>query len=295
MDYTALKYIITVDKYQSISKAAEELYLSQPNISKAIQNIEKEIGFSIFTRTSRGVTTTPEGKEFLKKAVKVVNNFEDFSKEFSSVKKQIFSMNVAHPKDIFFQNKVLDIAEKFSSENKIHINVLEGATEEIIDMILKDVVNLGIICVNEHDLAYYKKLLMLNNLDFKVNQPIKLKATMNRSNPLTRKKYVDKIELGSQTLITTNTNDYYKYYNEKYHLVLSNNVVKTSIGFNQLALLSKVPNSCLISLPISDEILKLYDCKMIDLESGIGDWITLFVYKKTATLTKLELEFTNMF
>ena len=66
MDYITLKYIITVDKYQSISKAAEELYLSQPNISKAIQNIEKEVGFQIFSRTSRGATTTPEGKEFIK-------------------------------------------------------------------------------------------------------------------------------------------------------------------------------------------------------------------------------------
>ena len=295
MDYNALKYIITVDKYQSISKAAEELYLSQPNISKAIQNIEKEIGFSIFARTSRGVTTTPEGKEFVKKAHKIVNNFDDFAKEFSSMNKQIFSMNVAHPKDIYFQNKVVDIAKDFRDDNKLNINIMEGSTEEVIDMVLKESVNLGIICANEHDLAYYKKLLILNGLEFKVNHSVKLKATIHKTNPLSKKTVLNKDELANLTLITTNTNDYYKYYNEKYHLVLNNNVVKTAIGFNQLVLLSKVPNSCLISLPISDETLKLYNCKMIDLESGIGDWITISIYKKETKLTKLEETFMNIF
>ena len=47
MDYNSLKYIIAVDKHQSISKAAEELYLTQPNISKAIQMIEKELKFTV--------------------------------------------------------------------------------------------------------------------------------------------------------------------------------------------------------------------------------------------------------
>lgn len=295
MDYNTLKYIITVDKYQSISKAAEELYLSQPNISKAIQNIEKEIGFSIFSRTSRGVTTTPEGKELIKKAHKIVNNFDDFAEEFSSKNKQIFSMNIAHPKDIFFQNKVIDMAEEFLDDDKLNINILEGSTEEIIDMILKETVNMGIICSNEHDLAYYKKLLILNGLEFKVNKPLKLKATIHKTNPLSKKKIIDKKELSTLTLITTNTNDHYKYYNEKYHIVLNNNVVKTTIGFNQLALLSKVHNSCLISLPISEKTLNLYDCKMIDLESGIGDWITITIYKKDTKLTKLEERFANIF
>lgn len=295
MDYISLKYIITVDKFQSISKAADELYLSQPNISKAIQNIEKEIGFQIFTRTSRGVTTTPEGKEFIKKAVKIVNNFEEFTKEFQPLNTQVFNFNIAHPKDIFFQSKLMDIAQSFDFEPSLNINVLEGTTEEIIDMVLKEIVNLGIICVNEHDLAYYRKLLILNNLDFATKDTLKLKATFHKSNPLSTKSLVTKYDLEHQTLITTNTNDYYKFYNEKYHLILSQNVIKSSVGYNQVALLSKVPNSYLISLPISDELLKLFNCKTIDLDTGIGGWVIMFVYKKSSTLTNLEKEFIKIF
>ena len=100
--------------------------------------------------------------------------------------------------------------------------------------------------------------------------------------------------LANQTLITTNTNDYYRFYNEKYHMVLSKNVIKLNVSLNQLAILKKVPNSYLLSLPLSDEMLKLFDCKSIDLDYGIGDWMTLVIYKKTAILTDLEKQFIEL-
>lgn len=291
MDYTTLKYVIAVDKYQSISKAAEELYLSQPNISKAIQNIEKEIGFQIFSRTSRGATTTPEGKEFIKKAIKIVRNFDDFSKEFSHIKKQIFSMNIAYPRDLYFQNKFINFSKELTYDSNLNINILEGSTEEIIDMVLKEIVNLGIICVNENDLSYYKKLLVLNYLEYKVFNTLQLQVTINKSNKLSAKAQIERIDLLNQMLITTNTNDYYKYYNEKYNLTAQDNVIKTAIGFHQLSLLSKIPNSYLLSLPMSDDILKLYNCQSTPLNYGIGDWVTIAIYKKTAILTELEKAF----
>ena len=58
------------------------------------------------------------------------------------------------------------MAEKFNKGKDININISEGTTEEIIEMVLKEEINCGVICVNEHDLAYYRKLLILNNLDF---------------------------------------------------------------------------------------------------------------------------------
>ena len=114
MDYNSLKYIITVHKHQSISKAAEELYLSQPNISKAIQKLEKEIGITIFNRTSRGVNTTIEGKEFIKRAQELVKKFDDFSEEFSTSTSSLFSLNIAHPQDNFYYLKIADFMSEFS-------------------------------------------------------------------------------------------------------------------------------------------------------------------------------------
>ena len=64
MTLQQIKYIIAVADEASISKAANKLYVSQPRISNAIHDMESELGFEIFERSSRGVTVTPKGYEF---------------------------------------------------------------------------------------------------------------------------------------------------------------------------------------------------------------------------------------
>ena len=52
MNLTDLKYIIEIDKRGSISQTAKEIYIAQPNLSKAIKNVETEFGIHIFKRSS---------------------------------------------------------------------------------------------------------------------------------------------------------------------------------------------------------------------------------------------------
>ena len=56
------KIFYEVAKAGNISKAAKELYISQPAISKAISKLEDSLGLPLFTRSSRGVQLTPEGE-----------------------------------------------------------------------------------------------------------------------------------------------------------------------------------------------------------------------------------------
>ena len=60
-----LKYAVEVEKTGSISKAAENLYMNQPNLSKSIRELEDDIGIAIFDRTAKGVVPTEKGREFL--------------------------------------------------------------------------------------------------------------------------------------------------------------------------------------------------------------------------------------
>ena len=65
MTLTQLKYIITVADAGSMNLAARELYISQPSLSQAVKELEKEIGVELFCRSNRGVSITQEGSEFL--------------------------------------------------------------------------------------------------------------------------------------------------------------------------------------------------------------------------------------
>ena len=70
MTLTQLNYLITIAATKSLNKAAEQLYVSQPSLTNAIKELEKELGITLFYRSGRGVTLTNDGTEFLLYAIK---------------------------------------------------------------------------------------------------------------------------------------------------------------------------------------------------------------------------------
>ena len=76
MQLNQFRFLIAVDKYGSISKAAQELYISQSTISLSLINLEEELGHVLLNRSKRGVTLTPEGKEVLKRATVIQDAIE---------------------------------------------------------------------------------------------------------------------------------------------------------------------------------------------------------------------------
>lgn len=294
MDLNLLKYVIATDKNQSISKAADELYVSQPNISKAIQIVEKEIGFPIFTRTSRGVTTTNEGKAFIKKAIKLVKVFDEFADEFTNKNISPFSLNVAHQKIIYLEDKFEELSHHFQKDEYLNINLQEKDEDEIIDLLLKDKIKLGILCINENDLPYFKRLLQLNNINFNVKNTLKIKVITHASNQLGTNNIINKNDLNSYTVIASDKNDFYYYYEEKHQINTSSNILKTNGGIGKLSLLASIPNSYILSLPLSDTTLQSYDCKMLSFDNIVNDWVILTIYKKYDLLTDLEKKFVSI-
>jgi len=71
-----LKYVVEVEKTGSITQAAQNLYMGQPNLSKAIKELEKNLGIVLFKRTSKGVLPTAQGEEFLRYAKSILDQVE---------------------------------------------------------------------------------------------------------------------------------------------------------------------------------------------------------------------------
>ena len=72
MTLLQLKYVVEVAAAGTISGAAKKLYIAQPSLTAAIKELEHEIGFSLFTRTNKGVVISPDGEEFLGYARQVI-------------------------------------------------------------------------------------------------------------------------------------------------------------------------------------------------------------------------------
>ena len=98
MTLQQLRYIITISETGSLNKASEMLYVSQPSLSSALQELEKEIGIVIFHRSGKGVTLTGDGAEFLPYARNLYQQYEALLEKYekSDTLKKKFGISTQH-------------------------------------------------------------------------------------------------------------------------------------------------------------------------------------------------------
>ena len=87
MNVLHMKYALAVAKSGSINKAAEQLLMNQPNLSRAIRELEASVGTEIFSRSAKGMEVTPDGEKFLRYAeniLKQIDELEDMFKNSAS-------------------------------------------------------------------------------------------------------------------------------------------------------------------------------------------------------------------
>ena len=77
MNITELRYLVAIMKWGSVSAAAKQMYAAQPNVSKALKNLEEEYGIRMFERSSTGMIPTEQGKRFIRQAQRVLRQAVD--------------------------------------------------------------------------------------------------------------------------------------------------------------------------------------------------------------------------
>ena len=96
MNILHLRYAVEVAETGTINKAAENLFMNQPNLSRAIKELEDSLGITIFDRTARGVNVTPDGEEFLNHARRILQQIDEVENLYAkdNINQQSFSVSV---------------------------------------------------------------------------------------------------------------------------------------------------------------------------------------------------------
>lgn len=134
-----------VAKCESFSKAAKELYMTQPAISQAIMQLEDELKIRLFTRTPRGVMLTNEGKmlfEYTNSAISLLDNGEKKIKESRDLKQGDLKIGVG---DTISRYYLLPYLEKFhKSYPNIKLKIINRTTDELRNLIKSGEIDIGI-------------------------------------------------------------------------------------------------------------------------------------------------------
>lgn len=177
-------YAIEVEKTGSITQAANNLFMSQPTLSKAIKDMEESIGFSVFKRSSKGMVPTQRGLEFLDHAKKIAAQVKKMEQalQANDVSHQLFS--IAIPRVSYIAKALSEYVCTFDNRMDMEIDIMEDNSMRIIERVADGHFVLGIIRCHVEDEDYFYKSLLEKELQHEVIWQSDYMALMRADHPL---------------------------------------------------------------------------------------------------------------
>ncbi|MEG1390688.1 MAG: LysR family transcriptional regulator, partial [Angelakisella sp.] len=193
MNLLHLKYAIEVDKTRSISKAAENLFMGQPNLSRAIKELEKSLGITIFRRTSKGICPTARGVEFLAYAKSILAQVSEVEALYRKDHKDRQRFSISIPRASYIASAFTSFVQKLDNKKAMELYYKETNSMRAINNVLSDEYNLGIIRYQSDFEQYFLNLLTEKGLLINEICEFSYRVLMSREHPLAA---CDTIELG---------------------------------------------------------------------------------------------------
>ncbi|ADZ81911.1 LysR family transcriptional regulator [Cellulosilyticum lentocellum] len=286
MTLQQLKYVVAIADKGSINEAAKYLFISQPSLSNAIKDLEKEIKITIFTRTNRGIQISSEGAEFLGYARQVLQQSELLEQKYLSgmPAKQRFSVSTHHY--LFAANAFVDLIKEFGGE-EYEFTFRETKTYEVIDDVKNLRSEIGLIYLSDFNAPVIGKLLKESNLVFTELFTARPHVFLYKHHPLAQNKTITLEELEDYPCVSFEQGDQNSFYFSEE--VLSTRSVKKSIKVSDRAAVVNMMigvNAYTFSTGVFPEYLHGEDIVSIPLEADEKICVGTIIHKDT-TLTHL--------
>lgn len=211
MTLQQLKYVVTVADKGTISEAAKELFISQPTITNAIKDLEKEMQINIFNRTNKGIIVSNTGNEFLAYARQVLEQANLLEEKFLNVKKQSPRFSVSTQHYSFAVNAFVDVIREFGG-NQYDFTLRETQTYEIIEDVSRLKSEIGILYTSSKNEEVIKKFIKQNNLEFEELFVAKPHVFISSKHPLAKKDKITLEELEDYPYLSFEQGEYNSFY-----------------------------------------------------------------------------------
>jgi DNA-binding transcriptional LysR family regulator len=184
MNLLHFKYAVEIAKTHSISKAAENLYMGQPNLSRAVRELEEDLGVAIFKRTSRGISVTPEGEQFLQYARRIIAQVDQVEQIYKggAAHKQRFSL--CAPRASYIAQAFAQFAAGMEQDAPAEFFYKETNSMDAINSVLGEDCNLGIVRYQAAFDKYFKSLFAEKRLSGELVAEFSYVLLVSQNHPL---------------------------------------------------------------------------------------------------------------
>ena len=211
MTLTQLNYAIAVANANSMNEAAKTLFISQPSLSAAIRDLENEIGVELFRRTSRGISLTPDGEEFIGYARQVVEQYRLMEAKYVAVEKVKKKFAVSMQHYTFAVNAFVEMVKQFGMD-EYEFAIRETRTYDVIEDVKNFRSEIGILYVNDFNRKVLTKLFHEYNLEFHELLSCGIYVYMWKGHPLAGREEIAMEELDEYPCLSFEQGNYNSFY-----------------------------------------------------------------------------------
>ena len=292
MNLSHMKYAITVAKTNSINKAAEELFVGAPAMSRAIKELESNLGVTLFERSAKGMFLTSDGKLFVQYAKKVLKEVDDIENIFKSTSNKTEKFSVCVPQASYIAKAFTDFSVKVGTNAETELLYKVGEADYVLNSVLKEDGRLGILRYAEQNESYYRSLTEEKGIVGELITEFSYVLLMNKNSSLNSKKTFGFDDLVGYTEITNPDTDIHlpEIVGDEFTEVKSNRILVSDCG-NQFDLLENNPNTYMWASSVPKDFLLKYNLaerKCTEINSVYKD---VLIHRADYKLTSLDKKF----
>ena len=215
MNIHHVRFVVAIANGGTFREAAEKMYVSQPSLSISVRDLEKELGFKIFRRTSSGTFLTRRGMEFYEKAQELVKGFDIFQNQYANPEEEKDEFSIASQHYDFLPPTITAFSQQYPEYKNFRI--FESTTVQILDEVAQGHSEIGIIYLNNQNQKGIMQRVEKLGLEVIELIPFQTHIYLREGHPLAKKKELvmeDLVDL--PTVRFTQEKDEYLYYSENF-------------------------------------------------------------------------------
>ena len=295
MNLMHLKYVVEIYKTKSFIKAAENLYMGQPNLSRAIKELEQDLGIKIFNRTKKGVEVTYDGEEFVQYAKKILGDVEEIEKRYTQIGRVKERFSILGPRSSYIGIAFAKFAKTLNTDNPMEIIYKETNSLKAINKVLDGEFRLGIIRYRKLVDKYFQNLFEEKGLKGMVVREFKLNLVVSKDHPLTKKEKVTYEDL-EEYIEVCYPDPYVPYMplSDVKKIELPSSIQKRIYIYERssaLNLLENLPMSFMWTSPAIPELLEKYNLVVLNCEDNNNYFQDVLICKKNYNYTEIDKRF----
>lgn len=288
--------MVEVERVGSITKAAANLFMGQPNLSKAIKEVENEIGITIFKRSAKGVFPTEKGGEFLEYAKTILVQMEKIEALYKPETTDTIRFGVSVPRATYITHAFTDFVNGLDPQKRIAIDFRETNSMEAVNNVCDSTSSIAVIRYDLNNEEYFMSLLAEKNLRHELVLKFDYRVLVSADDPIAQLEEISAKKL-SEYIEVVHGDYEVPYLSSSYTRKAGSDICSRRIYVyergSQFDLLTNVKNTFMWVSPMPAQTLERMNLVQRKCKGLSRKYADCLIYPSSYRLTEYDLGFIN--